>query len=1049
MKKTNLLFFKALLLTIIALCIQNNSFAQTGYISGTVKSNTGEPLSGVTITVENAKAHDITKADGSFSVKAKTGSTLVFTYIGFQTKTLEANSDVLDVVLIPAQAASAGDEVIVTALGIKRKSKSLGYAVQEVSGQSLADAKEPNLVNDLSGKVAGLQVIRSGNGPGASSQIVLRGNNSLTGLSQPLIVVDGVPYDNFTGASNNDFWNPSLDMGNGLADISADDIASLTVLKGPAAAALYGSRGGNGVIMITTKTGKKQNGLGINVSSSIGVESIFANPDLQNTYSAGTLGIYGPKASQSWGAKITGQTVQDAAGNNVVLRPHDNVANYFGNGIISNQSISFQQLVNNTSIYTSYSRMDDKSIIPGAKLTRNNITTRVTTKFGKDNRWSLDAKVQYLNSVANNRPQGGAAVQGNNTFFATYLLPPSIDITQYKNSVDSAGKMRWYAGGNAQNPYWAAKYRLNSDARDRFLMHGILKYQFTNWLNAQIEGGSDMYTVNTENKTYAGSPASTTGNYGVGKSTFRETNYSTLITASKDNLFGKFGGTISLGGNLMSRYNSNIGTSVGLLVVPNYFSVNNGAGNPTVSSGYSNERINSLYSTAELNYDDYLFLTGTFRNDWSSTLIAANRSYQYPSLSLSYVFTDMINKIGGHLPSWISYGKLRASYASAGQSLGPHDLYNTYSIGKDPNGNTTAQNGSNVLRDANVKAQLMKSYEAGLEMRFLQSRVGFDLSVYKDNAINQLIDLPINQLSGYSFKKINAGNIQNKGIELMADAQILKNPNGFNWTSTVNWSTNDNTVPSLYGDVKTYGLGGYDNLSVVAEAGKKYGEIYGSYYNRVTDKASPYFNELILTNTGLPQAAPNQATKDLGNQQASSLLGFTNSFSYKNFHLSILLDARFGGKIFSGTMDALELNGVSAVTVVNGGRDSMTVKGVTDNGSGTYTPNTQKVSPQDYWKQIGATGGNLGIDEANIYDASNIRIRNIQLGYSFSHKMLAKTPFQKAMLSVSMNNVWLISSHMHGMDPESVYATSTNATGFEDGSAPTTRTFYINLNLGF
>ncbi|MGF7230885.1 SusC/RagA family TonB-linked outer membrane protein, partial [Arachidicoccus sp.] len=839
MKKTNLLFFKALLLTIIALCIQNNSFAQTGYISGTVKSNTGEPFSGVTITVENAKAHDITKADGSFSVKAKTGSTLVFTYIGFQTKTLEANSDVLDVVLIPAQAASAGDEVIVTALGIKRKSKSLGYAVQEVSGQSLADAKEPNLVNDLSGKVAGLQVIRSGNGPGASSQIVLRGHNSISKLSQPLIVVDGVPYDNFIGASNNDFWNPSLDMGNGLADISADDIASLTVLKGPAAAALYGSRGGNGVIMITTKTGKKQNGLGINVSSSIGVESIFANPDLQNTYSAGTLGIYGPKASQSWGAKITGQKVKDADGNNVVLRPHDNVANYFGNGIISNQSISFQQLVNNTSIYTSYSRMDDKSIIPGAKLTRNNLTTRVTTKFGKDNRWSLDAKVQYLNSVANNRPQGGAAVQGNNTFFATYLLPSTIDITQYRNPIDSAGKMRWYAGGNAQNPYWAAKYRLNSDARDRFLMHGILKYQFTNWLNAQIEGGSDMYTVNTENKTYAGSPASTTGNYGVGKSTFRETNYSTLITASKDNVFGKFGGTISLGGNMMSQYSSNIGTSVGLLVVPNYFSVNNGAGNPTVSSGYSNERINSLYGTAELNYDDYLFLTGTFRNDWSSTLSPANRSYQYPSLSMSYIFTDMINKLGGHLPSWISYGKLRASYASAGDGLPPYSLYNTYRIGKDPNGNTTAQNGDNTLFDPNVKAELINSYEAGLEMRFLQSRVGFDLSVYKDNAINQLIKLPMNPLSGYAYKMINAGNIQNKGIELMADAQILKNPNGFNWTSSINWSTNDNTIRSLYGDVKTYGLGGYDNLSVVAEVGKKYGEIYGSYYNRVTDKASP------------------------------------------------------------------------------------------------------------------------------------------------------------------------------------------------------------------
>ncbi|ANI90146.1 SusC/RagA family protein [Arachidicoccus ginsenosidimutans] len=1048
MNKRNIHYLKSLLIAIVVLCVHKTSFAQDqSQITGTVKSTAGAPLGGVTVTVVNGKAHDITKDDGSFSIKAAIGATLRFAYIGYATKEVIASTSTLNVTLTQSDTASAGNDVVVTALGIKRKSRALGYAVQEVSGQTLADAKEPNLVNDLSGKVAGLQITRSGNGPGGSSQIVLRGNNSISGLSQPLIVVDGVPYDNFTGASNNDFWNPSLDMGNGLSDISADDIASLTVLKGPAAAALYGSRGGNGVIMITTKSGKKQNGLGISVSSSIGIESIFANPKLQKDFSAGSSGVYSPTASTSWGAPIDGHLVEDAQGDSVPLRAYNNVGNYFGDGIISNQSISFQQQFNNTSIYTSYNRMDDKSIIPGAKLTRNNITTRAVTKFGKDNRWSFDAKIQYINSVAKNRPQGGAAVQGNNTFFATYLLPPSIDITSYKKATDENGNMIWYAGGNAQNPYWAAKYRLNSDARDRFLMHGTLKYQFNDWLSAQVEGGSDMYTTNTESKTYAGSPASTTGNYGVGKSTFRETDYSALVTAQKDDVFGKLGGTVSVGGNLMSQYSSYLNSSAGLLVVPNLFTLGNASGYPTTSSGYTNKKINSVYGTLELNYDDYLYLTGTLRNDWSSALSSANRSYRYPSVSLSYVFTDMINKVGGHLPSWISYGKLRASYASAGNDLPAYQLYNTYSIGKDPNGNTTAQRGS-VLYNPDIKSELMKSYEAGLEMRFFQSRVGFDLALYKSNATNQIFNLPLDPLSGYSSMKINAGNIQNKGVELVVDAKILDNPTGFGWTITGNYSTNNNTIKALYGDIQKYTLGGYDNLSVVAEVGKKYGEIYGTYFDRVTDKTSPYHGQLIVDNVGRPQAADGSATKDLGNQQASSLLGITNGFTYKNFSLSVLVDARFGGKMFSATLTSLELNGTSALTVVNGRRDSMVVAGVVDNGSGSYAPNTSKISTQQYWTAV-AGSGNLGINEANLYDASNIRIRNIQLGYSFNHKMLAKTPFQKAVLSVSMNNVWLISSHMHGMDPESVYATSTNAVGFENGAAPTTRTFYINLNLGF
>ena len=1030
---------KLLLCTLLCFCVAIAS-AQQKSITGTVRDNNGTPVENASVLVKGTKNGVATNATGNFSIMVNGPSAVLeITSVNFKSKEVTVGkSSTVNVVL--EGGAGTMQEVVVTALGIKKAKKSIGFAVQEVKGSTLVESREANLVNDLSGKVAGLQVTRSGNGPGGSSKITLRGNNSLTGDNQPLIVVDGIPMENATGrvgiGGTNDFWNPSLDMGNGLSDINADDIASLTVLKGPAAAALYGSRAGNGVILITTKTGRKEPGLGITVSSSIGFESIFTNPEMQNSFGQGSNGTYSPTSGQSWGPKMgTG---------NVPLSPYNNVKNFYNGGITSNQNVSFQQQYKSTSIYTSYNRLDDKSMIPGQKLTRNNLLARAITKFGNDDRWTIDTKVQYTNSIANNRSLGG---QNGNTFATLYDFPRSIDITQFKNSLDSAGNMRWYAPKSGTNPYWSSKYNLNQDNRDRFLMYAALKYQFTDWLTGEINGGSDMYTTNTESKLYAGSPAGITGSYGIGKQTFQETNYSTMFTAKKDNLFGKLGGSIMVGGNLMSTHNSAISGSTGALTVPNLFTLENSAGKPSISQAFSQKRINSAYGSLELNYDDYLFVTGTFRNDWSSALSPANRSYSYPSVSASYVFTDMISKNGGHLPSWISYGKLRASYASVGNDLGPYQLYNTYYIGNDPNGNTTAgRNGT--LYDPNVKSELIKSSEIGADMRFLDSRFGFDIALYKSNATRQLINLPMDPLSGYNSKKINTGDIENKGIELTVDARILTNPSSLNWNISANYSTNDNIVNSLYPGVTQYQLGGYDHIQVLAVAGQKYGEIFGTQIRRVTDNKDPDFGKWLLDNNGLPKKADG-ANVDLGNQQAKALLGLTNSFSYKGFGLSILLDGRFGGKMFSGTLDNMQQNGTAAITVTNGNRDSMMVKGVVlDPTTNKYVQNTNKVSAQQYWAAI-ASIDNEGITEANLYDASNIRIRNIQLSYNLPHKFLAKSFIQRAGISVTCNNVWLISSHMHGLDPDSVYATGTNATGFENGSAPTARTFFVNLTLGF
>ena len=1036
------LLVRLLLGCFAVVCFLDVSAQEKKLIIGTIKDVDNNPVVAATVKEKGTTNQVSSDLKGVFKISIAPGATLVISSVGFETREFkpdETGSATIQLEIDSKQMSG----VVVTALGIKREKKSLGYAVQELKGESLVSAKEPNLANALSGKIAGLQVIRSSDGPAGSSKMILRGSNSLTGSNQPLIVVDGIPIDNFTGAPDNGYWNRSLDMGNGIADLNPEDIETLSVLKGPSAAALYGSRAGNGVILITTKSGKKQNGLGITVSSSIGVENIFTNPEMQNTFGQGNDGIYVNDVTTSWGPKATGQPVTNWNGQTVPLAIYDNVENYMEQGVSQNHSISFQQQYKQSSVYTSFTYLEDRGMVPENKLTRTNLTARAVTRFGNDDRWTTDTKVQYSNTKANNRPIGG---RDNSSAYTLYLLPRSLDIREFSNATNADGNMIWFPGAGSQiNPYWGNKYNLNEDSRDRFIMNGSIKYDFTSWLNAEIKGGADLYTTNTESKVYGGSPLTPTGRYGLGKQTFSETNFSTLISARKDNVFGKVGGVITLGGNLMAQKFSSISGNSGQLVVPNLFSLNNGVSSPTVGEGFNERRINSLYGSVQMNYDGYLFVDATFRNDWSSTLSETNRSFFYPSLSLSYVYTDMFRNLGTNIPAWLSYGKLRVSYAEVGNDLPAYQLYNTYGIGKDPNGNTVASRNP-VLLDPNVQSELIKSFEVGTELRLFKNRLGVDFSWYKSNATMQLIDLPMDPQSGYSAKKINAGDIQNTGIEIMLDGRILNNPSSLNWNIAVNYSVNDNTVEELAEGVTKYTLGGFDDVAVLAVVGEKYGEIYGTKFNRVKDPTSANFGQILLNAQGLPTRDPEIVR--LGNQQATGLLGVTNSFEYKGIGLTFLLDARFGGEIFSATQVAMQANGTAGVTAPGGARDNFVVDGVVSNGSGGFTKNSIAVSPQAYWRAV-ATANNLGITEANLYDASNVRLRNVQLSYDLPRGFLSKTPIQRAKVGISCNNAWLIKSHVNGIDPESVYATNTNATGFENAGLPTTRTFLFNLTLSF
>ena len=1013
-------------------------------ITGTVEDEFG-PVAGASVVIKGTTNGTMTDMDGHFTLEGvKKGDIIQISFIGFATQDIPyTGQTALNVKL--EEDAQKLDEVVVTALGMKRDKKALGYAMQELKGDELLSSREPNLANSLSGKVSGLQIVRSSNGVGGSSKIVLRGNNSLTGSNQPLIVVDGTPMDNFTGGVDDVWGNSGADMGNGLSDINPEDIESMTVLKGASAAALYGSRAGNGVILITTKSGKKNEGLGITVNAGITTESIFLKPDMQNSFGQGSVGAYDNQSRLSWGPKAEGQTVTDWMGRQVPLRTYDNIDAFFNTGTSFNEGISFQQNIKGTSVFSSINRSDDAGITPESKLNKTNITLRATTFLDEAEKWKVDAKVNYINLNAHNRPIQG--VNPSNAFNTIYNLPRSLNVADFKNSVDEDGNMIWWdASKNPQeNPYWVTKYRQNNDTRNRLLGNIALKYAPTNWFNVELRGGTDYYTTTKNEKVYAGGNTTPSGLYSEGSETFYENNYSFLATANKDNLIDRLGGFVTFGGNLMIQRRTKMNASAGELLVPNLFSLNNGINKPTVTSELIRRKMNSLYGSLQLNWDGYLFLDITARNDWSSTMSKANRSYFYPSVSLSGVISDMVPKLGGQMPEWFTFAKVRASYAEVGNDLDPYQLYNNFTVGKDENGNTTAAPG-NVLYDSSVRSELIKSWEAGFDIRFFNNRLGLDAAWYKTNATRQLLNLPMDPFSGYSSRKVNAGNIQNEGVEISLNGLILDNPKGLSWNSTAQFSLNRNKIIDLYPGVTLYDIKTLDAIQIVAVQGSYYGDIYGQTFQRVEDKNDPNYRKIIVGEDGLPLITTGKSK--VGNQSPDWMLGWTNSFSYKGFNLSFLVDFRIGGDLYSATASNLYTRGNAAGTVVNGERQDFIVPNSVVQTPNGYTENKVPVTHQNYWERIGSTG-NYGLPEMYTYDATNIRLRNITLGYDFNKAMLKNTPFQRLHLSATCNNVWMIHYNLPGIDPESVSATNTNATGFENGAAPTSRSFTFNVTVGF
>lgn len=1024
---------------------------QENTCKGIVKDENGETVIGVSIRVKGTNSGTITDFDGAFSLNnVKKGAIIQISYLGYVSQDVQWDGQALNITL--KEDSKTLSEVVVTALGIKRETKSLGYSMQELKGDALLESRESNVLNALSGKVAGLQVLRSSNGVGGSTKIVLRGNNSLTGNNQPLIVIDGVPMDNFTGGVDDPYGNNNgSDMGSGLADINQEDIESMSVLKGASAAALYGTRAGNGVILITTKSGQTREGLGITVNTGISIDNPFIKPKLQNRFSQGANGRYDNTSTLSWGEAISGQTVKDWKGQDVSLRTYDNYNDFFRTGVSYNNNVSFQQSINGVSVFGSVNRSDDNGTTPGTSLARTGFNLRATAFLDKGQKWQFDAKANYINMEAKNRPLLG--MNPSNAYNTIYMLPATINMKEFKdNMYTETGQMNWWQDKtktSQDNPYWAVKNRNNQDKRDRLIGNFKLKYKATDWLNVEVNAGTDYYTTNKTEKINAGSQnAKGGGLYTLGKETFYENNYSFLAVAQKNNLWDRLSGSATFGGNLMFQGRETLNSSSGELVVPNLFELNNGVNLPTINESIVKRRMNSLYGMLNLSWDNYLYFDVTARNDWTSTLAKGNNSFFYPSFNLSLLTDEMLRKYDVTLPEWISMLKVRGSYAQVGNDMDPYQLYNVYKLDKNILGFNTIGAGS-VMYDSTVRSELIKSWEAGLDIRFFKGRLGLDATWYKKNATNQLIPIGMNPFTGYAQRMINAGNIQNTGIEFTINGTILDNAQGLTWDASVNISHNKAKILEIAEGVELFDLAKRDlqDLSIYAEAGGEYGAIHGKKYARVDDVSSPHHGKIIVDAEGLPTFTDNR--EYLGNQSPNAMIGISNNFAYKGFTLGFLVDMRLGGKIFSGTTAIMNTYGKGEATLLNNRENFVMPNTVVSDGANGYIENTKETEVEKYFTRLGSAGGNFGLAEEYTFDATNIRLRNITLGYDFNKKMLAKTPFQRLRISATCNNVWMIHSKLKGIDPESVTATNTNAVGFEANSSPTSRTFVFNLTVGF
>ncbi len=1025
--------FNIILMTFFSLSIYAQQF------SGNVTDENGIPLPGASVIVQGTNSGVVTDFDGNFSIETSMGETLVISFVGYASQSIIVNSNSsLSIQLTPDVLL---DEVVVTALGISREKKSLGYAVSEISGDNVNTIKDNNLANSLSGKVAGLQVSQSGS-LGSSSRIVIRGNNSLGGNTQALIVVDGMPINSsiagdgegnqYTQGSNDGGGQPSYEpsiSGGGITDINPDDVESVTVLKGPSAAALYGSRAGNGVILITTKKGSRSNKLGVTLKTNLYIDNPMLLPDFQNEYGQGTLGNVFPArggdtawTGDSWGARLNGslQPYYDGSVKSYSAQP-DNVKNFFRSAARKITSISLDKGSENGSVRFSYTNNSSESMIEGSDLDSHNFNLRGVADLSE--KLSIDTKATYFTQEVTNRASTNGA-QGLLGY--TYGMPRNIATNDLRNyQLDNPATPEefgviTYSDGLVGNPYWMTLHDENTVRRNRFLGFIKINYNFTDWLNAFVRVGADVTHLRDNRILKPGRHFETTGAMRIAENSFGELNSEFLVTANRD-LSDNLNMVVNVGGNMSKRTYEGMVNSGRNFKIPTKFFINNlnEIGTPQ-EFPQSIKKVNSLYGSVNLAYDNFLYLDGSVRNDWSSTLSEDNRSYMYKSVSLSALLHTFID------PSQELFNlfKVRASIAEVGNDTDPYQLFQTFSVpGAGYLGLTELQSPT-VKLNPDLKPETVTSSEFGLELSMLNNRLTLDVAIYDISTEDLIFNIPVPAATGYQFEKTNIGKVTNKGLEIALGGTLLKT-NDFSWNSSLFYSKNENTVEELSEGLESfvYNTSTDGNLSIKATEGGSIGDIYGREWTGEVDA------------NGAPIAS--DVDVYLGNAQPEWLGGWSNSITYKDFNLSFLIDARIGGKIYSQTSADLDEAGAS-VRSLQYRESGVVLDGI---NTETGTANTVNISGQDYWTAMS------NISENYLYDQDNVRLRELSIGYRIPG--VESIGLDSANLQLVGRNLFFFSKEAEDIDPEVMLGTSLGIQGMSHNQMPTMKSIGLNLTLNF
>jgi TonB-linked SusC/RagA family outer membrane protein len=1004
--------------------------AQLAQVSGKiVDAATRRAIEGANVELKNLSKGTITNAEGEFIITAEKGATLLITAVGFESKSIQADGTFLTVSL--SASSQQLQDVVVTALGVTSKKRALGYSVQEIKGDVLTQARETNLVNGLAGRIAGVNVVGGSNSIGGSSRVVIRGETSLAGSNQPLFVVDGIPIDNSVSASSQ---RQNIDYGNGAGDINPDDIESISVLKGPTAAALYGSRASNGVVLITTKKGKSSNGIGISVNSTTTFETVMLLPDYQNEYGAGRGGVYNiGDGGRSWGPKLDGRDMAvpvnteypPKTGEIIKWLPYpDNVKEFYQTGRTLTNNFAISAGNDKGTFRASFTNLDQTGLVPNTDQKRNTIALNTSYKF--TDKLTVNAAVNYIDINSKNRP---VISYGNESPVYTWI---------WEGRQVRTDKMRdyWFKGFEGiqpftynyafnDNPYYGTYENLNGYRKARWIGNVSLNYQFTKELSLLVRTGMDQSNERRDSRRTPGSNAFPMGMYRLDKLLFQERNTDFLLSYQKT-LTSNWDVKLSAGGNQMQQKQEDLTSIANQLSVPGIYNLGNSSV-PLVNQQYdSRYSINSLYGYGQVAYKNALFLDVTARNDWSSSLPKANNSYFYPSVSLSGVFTDFLN-LPKHNP--LSYGKVRLSWARVGNDTRPYRLRNVYAYSTPWAGyQTVSEPGS--IANANLLPEILSTYEVGTELRFFENRIGLDFTYYNTVSRNQILSLPLNQTSGYTSRFLNAGKIQSHGYEMMLNLTPVKS-SSFRWDININWSSSRAKVVELIEGINTYSLPGR-YVSVQARVGERMGDMYGSVYKRDPDGNIIYVD-------GLPQHDPIQ--RKVGNYNPDWTAGINNAFSYKGIIASFLLDCKKGGEIYS----YMYVRGNEAGQLVESlaGREGGIVgEGVVQTPDGKFRPNNVNVSAERYW-------GAFFNAEQGTFDASFLKLREVKLGYTIPRKVLKSFPLKDITLLFVARNLALWTKVPH-IDPDtSGISGETLLPGIEDMSLPSSRSFGFNISFKF